>query len=72
MDFNRVNRNDLSGATKSRTAVIESLIHSNALNRTGTPNYNADGVKDGIEFVNVTEKFVDNFLLRVLVPEYKL
>jgi len=37
---------------------------------TGALNYNAGGVKDGIGFENVTEKFVDNFLLRVLVPDY--
>ena len=61
MEFTRVNRSELVGATKSRTAVIESLIHSNALNRTGTINYNADG--DGIGFVNVTEMFVECWYL---------
>ena len=63
MEFTRVNRSGLVGATKSRTAVIESLIHNNALNRTSTTNYNADGVEDEIGFVNVTEKFVECWCL---------
>ena len=70
MDFTRVNRSEVVAFTKSRTAVLEILIRSNALNVTGTTNYNAGGVKDGVGFENVTEKFVDNFLLRVLVPDY--
>ena len=52
------------------TAVVEALIRGNVLSRTGTTNYNAVGVKDGIGFEKVTEKCVDNFLLRVLVPGY--
>ena len=70
MDFTRVNQSELVGSTKSKSAVVEKLICSNALNLTGTTNYIADGVKDGVGFGNVTEKFVDNFLLRVLVPDY--
>ena len=72
MDFTRVNRSELVGATKSKSAVVEKLICSNALNLTGTTNYNAGGVKDGVGFNKVTEKFVDNFLLRVLVPDYNI
>ena len=70
MDFIRINRSELVGCTKSNSAVVEALIRSNALNITGTTNYNAGGAKDCVGFVNVTEKFVDNFLLRVLVPDY--
>ena len=70
MDSTRVNRSELVGGTKSRTAVLEKLIRNNALNLTGKKNYNVGGVKDGVGFEKVKEKFVDNFLLRVLVPDY--
>ena len=70
MDFTRVNRSEIVGSTKFTTAVVEALIRSNALNLTGSTNYNAGGIKGGIGFEKVTEKFVDNFLLRVLVPDY--
>ena len=72
MDFKRVNRSDIVGRTKSKTAIVEALIRSNALNRTGVTNYNTFGVKDGIGFEEATEKFIDNFLLRVLVPDYNI
>ena len=61
---------DLVGRATSKTAVVETLVRSNALNLTGNSNFNSGGVKDGVGFVNVTEKFVDNFILRVLVPDY--
>ena len=70
MDFIRINRSELVGFTKSKTAVVETLIRSNSLNVTGTTNYNTGGVKDGEGLEKVTEKFVDNFLLRILVPDY--
>ena len=50
MDFTQVNRSELVGCAKSKTVIMESLIQSNALNRTGATNYNAFGVKDGIGF----------------------
>ena len=46
------------------------LIRANALNQTGDVNYNKNGLKDGVGFVEVTDKFVDNFLFRTLVPNY--
>ena len=72
MDFKRVNRSDIVGFKKSKTAVVEALIQTNAFNRTGTTNYNIFGQKDGIGFEEATEKFIDNFLLRVLVPDYNI
>ena len=72
MDFKRVNRSELVGFKKSKTAIVETLIQTNALNRTGTTNYNIFGQKDGIGFEEATEKFIDNFLLRVLVPGYNI
>ena len=58
MDFTRINRSELVGWPKSKTAVVEALIQRNALNTAGTTNYNAYGTKDDIGFVQVTEKFV--------------
>ena len=51
---------------------MEALIQANALNQTGTGNvdYNKCGKLDGIGFEKVSDKFVDNFLLCVLVPDY--
>ena len=54
----------------SFTSLMEALIRANALNRTGEIDYNTDGVKDGVGFEKFTEKFVDNFLFRALVPDY--
>ena len=50
MDCIRVNRSGLVGYTKSKTAVLEALIRRNSLNLTGALDYNAGGVKDGIDF----------------------
>ena len=73
MEFRRqINRSEIVGRTKSKTAVVEALVRSNALNRTGVINYNAYGAKDGVGFEKATEKFIDNFLLRTLVPDYNI
>ena len=65
MDIKQINRSQIAGFTKSKTAVVEALVQSNALNRTGVVNYNAYGAKDGVGFEKATEKYIDNFLLRV-------
>ena len=71
MEFRKqINRSEIVGTTKSKTAVVEALVRSNALNCTGVIDYNAYGAKDGIGFEKATEKFIDNFLLRTLVPDY--
>ena len=70
MDSVRVNRSDLVGISQSKTAVLEALIKANALNHTGNVDYNKYGKMDGIGFEKVSVKFVDNFLLYVLVPDY--
>ena len=72
MDFKQINRSEIVGWAKSRTAIVEGLVQSNALNRTGCINYNTYGTKDSIGFQEATEKFIDNFLLRVLVPNYNV
>ncbi len=51
---------------------MERLVRYNALNRTGSLNYNKYGAKDGIGFTSCSDKFVDNFILQILVPEQKL
>ena len=61
---------DLVGRSKAAGAAIESIARANALNLTGDLDYNKFGSKDANGFIQVTEKFVDNFLLHVLVPEY--
>ena len=68
MDSIRVNRSELAG--KSKTSVVEGLIRANALNQTGNVDYNENGKLDGVGFERVTDKFVDNFLFGVLVPDY--
>ena len=72
MDAVCVNCSDLVGKSTSNTLALETLIRANALNRTGDVIYNENGLKlkDGVGFVEVTNKFVDNFLFRTLVPNY--
>ena len=65
-----VNRRDLVGRSQSNTGVLEALIRANALNCTGKIDYNKYGTLDCVGFKNVSEKFVDNFLFGVLVPDY--
>ena len=55
----------MAGRSQSKT-VMEAIIRTNALNRTGVIDYNTYGVKDGVGFEKVTEKFVDNFCLKCL------
>ena len=70
MDSVLVNCSELVGKSQSKTAALEALIKANALNRTGNVDYNKCGKLDGIGFEKVSDKFVDNFLLCVLVPDY--
>ena len=49
---------------------MEALIKANALNQTGNVDYNIYGKLDGIGFEKVSNKFVDTFILCVLVPDY--
>ena len=65
-----VNRSELVGNARVKTVLVEQVARWNSLNRTGKINYNEGGTKDGVCLQSVTEKFVDNFLLRVLVADY--
>ena len=70
MDSIRVKHSEVIGKSQSKTAVLESLIKTNALNRTGNVNYNEFGKLDRIGFEKVSVKFVDSFIFCVLVPDY--
>ena len=66
----RVKRSELVGKTQSKIAVLESIVCANALIRSGDNEYNNNGKLDDVGFEKVSAKFVDNFILKVLVPEY--
>ena len=70
MESIRVNRSELVGKSQNNTAVLESLVGANALNRTGNVDYNENGKLDGVGFEKVSEKFVDNFVFCNIVPDY--
>ena len=72
MDSIRVNRSELVGKSQNDTAVLESLVRANALNRTGNVDYNKYGKLDVVGFEKVSENFIDNFIFLVLVPDYNL
>lgn len=70
--MNIFNQRDLIGNSKSSTALLEIIAQRHALNCTGRVNYNMYGKKDGVGLVAVTQKFIDNFILAVLVPDYNV
>ena len=70
MDSIGVNRSEVVGKKQNNTAVLEALISTNALNCTGDLNYNENGKLDGVGFEKISEKFINNFILKVLVPDY--
>lgn len=63
-------RRSLLGRSNKRTVLLQKFAQENALNRTGFINYNKYGKKVGTGFIPCSEKFVDNFLLYILVPDY--
>ena len=68
-----VNARDTCGRSAANARnILEKIARLNALNRTGNANYNKYGNKDGIGFIPCSDKFIDNFILQVLVPDYKL
>ena len=70
MESIRVNRSEVVGKSQNNTSILEALIRANALNRTGDLNYNENGKLDGIGFIKVSEKFIDNFMFCNIVPDY--
>jgi hypothetical protein len=63
-------RRAILGRSNKRTVVLEKIAKENSLNRTGSVNFNKYGKQDNIGFSSCSEKFVDNFLLYVYVPDY--
>ena len=63
-------RRAILGRSNKSTVVLEKIANENSLNRTGTVNFNKYGQQDGIGFSPCSDKFVDNFLFYVYVPDY--
>ena len=64
-------RRAILGRSNKSTVVLEKIANENSLNRTGTVNgTNKYGQQDGIGFSPCSDKFVDNFLFYVYVPNY--
>ena len=68
----RVTEKELLGRRRNVDAVLENIVHYNALNRVGHVDYNKHGTKDGIGFKAVTEEFIDNFLFQVPIADYHI
>ena len=64
-----ISKKELCGRSQKTTRMLENVVKHNALNKTGHINYNKGGVKDGVGFQSCSDKFVDNFVLRVLVAD---
>ena len=65
-----ISKKELCGRSTRPSVLLEKVAQRLALNKTAYVDYNAFGNKDGVGFIPCTEKFVDNFILRVLVPDY--
>ena len=65
-----ISKKKLCGRSQKTTRMLENVVKHNTLNKTGHINYNKSGVKDGIGFQPCSDKFVDNFVLPVLVVDY--
>ena len=65
-----ISKQELCGRSQKSGRMLENVVKHNALNKTGHINYNKGGVKEGIGFQPCSDKFVDNFISRVLVADY--
>ena len=65
-----ISKKELCGRSQKATRTIENVVKHNALNKTGHINYNKGGIKDGVGFQPCSDKFVDNFILHLLVADY--
>ena len=70
MMLNLFSRRAILGRSNKSTVVMEKIAKENSLNRTGAVNFNKYGKQDGIGFSPYSDKFVDNFLFYVYVPDY--
>ena len=62
-------RHALLGRSNKSTVVLERIAKENSLNKMGAVNLNKYGKQDNVGFVSGSERFVDTFLLYVLVPD---
>ena len=65
-------RRAILGRSNKNTVVLEKIAKENSLNRTGAVNFNKYGKQDVVGFSPCSDKFVDNFLLYIYVPDYFL
>ena len=65
-----VSKQELCGRSQKSTRMLKNVVKHKALNKTGIINYNKSGVKDGVGFQPCSDKFVDTFILLVLVADY--
>ena len=65
-----ISKQELCGGSQKTTRMLENVVKYNALNKTGHINYNKGGIKDGVGFQPCSDKFVDNFILRILAADY--
>ena len=65
-----ISKKELCGKSQKTTRMLENVVKHNALNKTGCINYNKGGIKDGVGFQPCSDKFVDNFILRILAADY--
>ena len=67
-----VDRLEIVGQSKAKSAVVQAVAKDNSLNLTGRVDFNKYGAKDNVGFESVTTKFVNSFILSTLVPDYNV
>ena len=65
-----MSRASLIGRSNKYSVLLEKVVQENSLNISGHIGYNKFGKKDGIGFTSCGNKFIDNFLVYVYVPDY--
>ena len=65
-----ISKKELCGKSQKTTRMLENVVKHNALNKTGCINYNKGCIKDGVGFQPCSDKFVYNFILRILAADY--
>ena len=58
------------GRMNKSNVVLQKIAKANSLNKTAAVNFNKYGQPDGVSFSSCSDKFVDNFMLYVYVPDY--
>ena len=63
-------RRAILGRSNKNAVVLEKIAKANSLNKTAAVIFNKYGRQDGVGFSSCSDKFVDNFLFYVYVPDY--